>query len=320
VARRLIGVDVGGTKVSVAVLTGSDLSEPELVGTDTSSPEALLDQLEAQIRAAGVEQADAVGIGVPSVVDFATGTARASVNIPLQGVALRDVLTERLGTPVFVDNDATVAALAEAHDDDGEAIADSLVMFTVGTGVGGGVILDGRIYRGATGAAAELGHMIIGAELADGAPAAAERFPQEGSLERLSAGRALDRLGEQRGIGDGHAVVDAARAGDEAAVEVMRIVGERLGVGIANAINTFDPELVVIGGGVSAAGDLLLDPARESAARFVLTGVGTKTEIRVARYGPVAGVRGAALLGGQEATRGRGSEATRGRGSEAGAP
>jgi len=303
VARRLIGVDVGGTKVSVAVLEDGELSEPELVKTDTSSSQALVDQLEVQIRAAGVEDAAAVGIGIPSVVDFATGTARASVNIPLKGVALRDVLGKRLGTPVYVDNDATVAALAEATGDDGEPLADSLVMFTVGTGVGGGIVLGGRIYRGATGAAAELGHMIIGADLADGAPQTTERFPQEGSLERLSAGRALDRLGEERGIGDGHAVVEAAMAGNDDARAVLRILGGRLGVGIANAINTFDPDLVVIGGGVSAAGDLLLDPARESAERFVLTGVGTKTEIRVARYGPVAGVRGAALLGGQEADR-----------------
>ena len=296
-------MDVGGTKVSVAVLDDASLSEPVLVKTDTSSSEALVDQLEAQIRAAGVEGAAAVGIGIPSVVDFATGTARASVNVPLQGVALRDVLTERLDTPVFVDNDATVAALAEAHDEDGEPMAGSLIMFTVGTGVGGGIVIGGRIYRGATGAAAELGHMIIGADVTDGAPQAGDHFPREGSLELLAAGRALDHLGDERGIGDGHAVVDAAHEGDAEAIDVLRVLGERLGVGIANAINTFDPDVVVIGGGVSAAGDLLLEPARESAGRFVLTGVGTKTEIRIARLGPLAGVRGAALLGGQETDR-----------------
>lgn len=296
-------MDVGGTKVSVAVLDGAELSEPQLVKTDTSSSDALVDQLEGQIRAAGIEDADAVGIGIPSVVDFASGTARASVNIPLKGVALREVLSERLDTPVYVDNDATVAALAEAHDDEGDAIAGALVMFTVGTGVGGGIVLGGQIYRGATGAAAELGHMVIGADLANGAPEAGERFPQEGSLERLAAGRALDALGERHGLGDGRAVVEAAQRGDAEALEVLRILGGRLGVGIANAINTFDPDLVVIGGGVSAAGDLLLEPARASAERFVLTGVGTKTEIRIARYGPLAGVRGAALLGGQEADR-----------------
>jgi glucokinase len=300
--QRLIGVDVGGTKVSVAVLDEGRLSNPEITPTDLSSSDALVEQLVSVIGAAG--PATAVGIGVPSVVDFATGTARSSVNIPLQGVPLRHTLTERLGIPTFVDNDATVAALAEAHDDDMRPIADIVVMFTVGTGVGGGIVIGGRTFRGATGAAAEIGHTIIGAELQHGAPAA-DHFPQKASLEYHAAGRALDRLGLARGIGDGHAVVAAARLGDADALDALRILGETLGVGIANAINTFDPDLVVVGGGVSTAGALLLDPAREAAARFVVKGVGTKTEIRLARYGPQAGVRGATLLAGQELELGR---------------
>jgi len=300
--QRLIGVDVGGTKVSVAVLEDGRLSDPAITPTDLSSSDALVEQLVAAIRAAG--PATAVGIGVPSVIDFATGTARSSVNIPLQGVPLRHTLTERLGIPTFVDNDATVAALAEAHDDDMRPIADIVLMFTVGTGVGGGIVIGGRTFRGATGAAAEIGHTIIGAGLEHGAPAA-DHFPQKASLEYHAAGRALDRLGLARGIGDGQAVVAAARTGDADALDAMRILGESLGVGIANAINTFDPDLVVVGGGVSTAGALLLDPAREAAARFVVKGVGTKTEIRLARYGPQAGVRGATLLAGQELELGR---------------
>ena len=300
--QRLIGVDVGGTKVSVAVLEDGRLSDPAITPTDLSSSDALVEQLVAAIRAAG--PATAVGVGVPSVIDFATGTARSSVNIPLQGVPLRHTLTERLGIPTFVDNDATVAALAEAHDDDMRPIADIVLMFTVGTGVGGGIVIGGRTFRGSTGAAAEIGHTIIGAELEHGAPAA-DHFPQKASLEYHAAGRALDRLGLARGIGDGQAVVAAARTGDADALDAMRILGESLGVGIANAINTFDPDLVVVGGGVSTAGALLLDPAREAAARFVVKGVGTKTEIRLARYGPQAGVRGATLLAGQELELGR---------------
>ncbi len=298
---RLIGVDVGGTKVSVAVLEDGVLSDPTLRPTVQSSSEALVDQLVEAIEDAG--PAHAVGLGVPSVIDFATGTARTSVNIPLQGVPLRQLLTDRVGIPTFVDNDATVAALAEAHDDDLNLIAESLVMITVGTGVGGGIIIGGRIYRGVTGAAPELGHIIIGADLSDGTPPTRPRPPHPGSLEDLAAGRALDRLGAERGIGDGHAVVEAARNGDPAARECMRILGERLGVGIANVVNIFDPELVVIGGGVSTAGELLLTPAMESAAHFILSGVGTQTRIVLARYGPQAGVRGAALLAGQELER-----------------
>jgi glucokinase len=297
--QRFIGVDVGGTKVSVAVLEGTTLSEPTLRPTVLDSSEGLVDQLAELITGAG--PADAVGIGVPSVVDFATGRARHSVNVPLQDVPLRRLLTERLGLPVFVDNDATVAALAEAHDDDLRPVAQTLVLFTIGTGVGGGIVIGGRIYRGATGGAAELGHQLIAAQLDEGAPPHSDEAPQPGSLERLAAGRALDALGRERGFPDGPAVVLAARDGDASALEAVHILGERLGVGIANAINVFDPEQVVIGGGVSAAGELLLEPARAVARRFVLPGVGTRTEIRLARYGPRAGVRGAALLAGQEA-------------------
>ena len=295
---RTIGVDVGGTKVSVAVLEGNRLSEPVVRPTVLSSSNGLVDQLAGLIREAG--PADAVGIGIPSVVDFATGTARASVNVPLQDVPLRRLLTDRLRTPVFVDNDATVAALAEAHDDELGIAAHSLVLFTIGTGVGGGIVIGGRIYRGATGAAAEVGHQIIGADLAAGAPEAADHFPQPGSLEALASGRALDALGRERGFARGPDVVAAAHDGDPRALEAVEILGSRLGVGIANAINVFEPEQVVIGGGVSAAGELLLETAKRAAARYVLPGVGTRTEIRLARYGPRAGVRGAALLAGQE--------------------
>jgi len=297
VGDRLIGVDVGGTKVSVAVLADGELGEPHIEPTDLDSPDALLDQLVRLIQeATGDEEIAAVGLGVPSVVDWETGRVRSSVNIPLEDVPLRDVLRERLGVPVFVDNDASVAALAEAHD----CGAQYLVMLTVGTGVGGGVVIDGRVYRGATGAAPELGHMLIAADVETDAPEHSERFPQPGSLEALASGRALDRLAQDRGFEDGPAVVEAAKGGDEKACAALRLLGHRLGLGIANAINAFDPEVLAIGGGVSTAGDLLLEPAREVASRFVLPGVGTRTEIRTARVGPRAGVHGAALLAGQE--------------------
>ena len=298
---RLIGVDVGGTKVSVAVLEDGVLSEPKLQQTDLTSSDALVDQLVEVIQAAG--DAKSVGLGVPSVIDFKTGTARSSVNIPLRGVPLRELLGERLGMPVFVDNDATVAALAEAHDDDLNLIAKSLVMLTVGTGVGGGIVIGGRIYRGHTGAAPELGHIIIGADLRNGGPPKMDKPPHPDSLEYLAAGKALDRLGAERGLGDGTAVVEAARNGNEDAKDCMRILGERLGVGIASVVNIFDPELVVIGGGVSQAGDLLLLPAKAKAAELIIEGVGTETRIELARYGPRAGVRGAALLARQELDR-----------------
>jgi glucokinase len=247
--------------------------------------------------------ADAIGVAVPSVIDAESGAARFSTNVPLAGVPLREVLRERLGVPVFVDNDATCAALAEAYDDAHRLVVQHLVLFTVGTGVGGGVVINGRVFRGATGAAGELGHTLVGAKLAGGAPSRAP-FPRADSLEGQAAGRALDRLAAERGLGDGRGAVAAARAGRPAGAEVIRIVGERLGVGIANAINTFDPDLVLVGGGVAAAGELLLAPAVESAHRFILPGVGTATRIRLAHYANEAGVRGAALLAGQELAEG----------------
>jgi glucokinase len=290
---RVIGVDVGGTKVATASLQDGVLGEVRTRPTEKTSPDTLVDQLVEAIEEYG--DADAVGLGIPSVIDAQRGMAMSSVNIPLQHVPLRDILGRRLDIPVHVDNDASVAALAEAHSEQGELLAQSVVMFTVGTGIGGGIVLGGRIYRGATSSAAEFGHWILFADATDGAPRP-EGFPQPGSIEREASGGALDDLAAARGLGDGRGAVEAAERGDSDAIECLRIVGERLGLAIANALNAFDPELVVIGGGVSTAGEFLLRPARQVAQEFTMRGLGTKTEIRIARYGVHAGVRGAAML------------------------
>ena len=166
----VIGVDLGGTKIAVATLRGRDLGESAIEPTQCSGPEALLNQLVKMIEAARSPDLAGVGIGVPSIVEFETGRVVSSVNIPLVDVPLRSVLGDRLGVPVFVDNDATVAALAEAHDDELRMVARDLVMITVGTGVGGGLVLGGQIYRGATGGAGELGHAITALDLEDDVP------------------------------------------------------------------------------------------------------------------------------------------------------
>ena len=313
----VIGLDLGGTKIAVARLQGADLGESLIKPTDLSGQEALIEQLVDMIEQCRGEQLDGVGLGVPSIVEFQTGRVVSSANIPLADVPLREVLGERLGVPVFVDNDATVAALAEAHDDDLRMVARDLVMITVGTGVGGGLVLGGRIYRGATGGAGELGHTIVGMDLSGPVPDAG-KFPQEGSLERVAAGHALDVmvsraaaehpdsvLGRLRAEGkkvSGVEAVDAAQDGDAVAQRLLELWGERVGLGIANAINTFDPEEVVIGGGAARAGDLLLEPAKRTAAAYVLPGLGKRTTIRVARHGVRAGVLGAALLAAHELT------------------
>ncbi|MCW2998723.1 MAG: hypothetical protein JWN65_2272 [Solirubrobacterales bacterium] len=297
-AQRYIGVDIGGTKVATAVLDGATLSTPASQPTELSSTEELLDQLTEKIVTAADGDRDAlVGIGCPSVIDFETGTARTSVNIPLKDVPLRQELGRRTGLEVVVDNDATVAALAEATDvETGEVVVDILTMLTVGTGVGGGLIIGGRIFRGATGAAPELGHMIVAADLTYGAPPGRPTFPQPWSLEAHASGRVLDALGRELGYADARATVAAAKEGDADAIGAVALLGSRLGVGIANLINTFDPQEVVVGGGVSAAGDLLLQPAIAAAWPLVLPGIGTATTIRLARHQNQAGVLGAALL------------------------
>ncbi|HTX11151.1 MAG TPA: ROK family protein [Solirubrobacteraceae bacterium] len=327
-----IGVDVGGTKIAIAAMRDGVLGDPVVIPTETENQQALIAQLEQGIRGAMAiagERVSAVGLGIPSIIEFTTGRVRTSTNIPLRDVPLREVLEQRLpGIAVFVDNDATCAAIGEAHDESGRLDTPNLVMLTVGTGVGGGIVIDGLPYRGATGAAAELGHTIVGLDLSEGAVAvgahdnavgALGEFPRRGSLEALAAGRTLDalalssarahpnsKLGQLAASGhqlNGHDVLLAASEGDPYAQVARTLLGERLGVGIANVINTFDPEVVAIGGGVSAAGDTLLETASESAWRFVLPGVGTSTTIRLARRGAEAGVRGAALLASVEVAR-----------------
>jgi len=311
----VVGVDLGGTKIAFACFDGQKLADSMIVPTDTSSSEALIEQLVAGVSECRGAEPDGVGIGVPSVVEFATGRVVSSANIPLRDVPLREALGERLGVSVFVDNDATVAALAEAHDHDLRMVASDLVMLTIGTGVGGGLVLGGRIYRGATGAAGELGHTMVGMDM-EGAVPQAGRFPQRGSLEGEAAGHAFDglvaeyarshpssSLGRRLAAGEkltGVEAVQAAHDGDADARRMIELWGERVGIGIANVINTFDPEEVVIGGGAARAGDLLLEPARRTAAAYVLPGLGSATTIRVARHGVRAGVLGAALLAAHE--------------------
>jgi glucokinase len=311
----VIGVDLGGTKVATASLRGAELGESVVHPTDLSSPEALIAQLVSLVDGVRGEDLRAVGIGVPSIVEFKTGRVISSVNVPLADVPLRQVLGDRLGVPVFVDNDATVAALAEAHDEQLRLVAHNLVMITVGTGVGGGIVLGGRIYRGSTGGAGELGHTIVGLDLAGSVPAPM-KFPQPGSLEFVASGHALDRLAAQAAnlhaesvLGGlraeglpvlGADAVKAAREGDTAARRIVEIWGQRVGIGVANAINTFDPDEVVIGGGAARAGDLLLEPACRIARGYVVPGLGTATKIRLAWHGVRAGVLGAALLAAHE--------------------
>lgn len=323
-----VGIDVGGTKVAVAEVDGGRARRALERPTDTSDAAALLDGVEAAAKEV-VEEAGrpaAIGVGVPSQVDFATGTVVASSNIPLAGVALRDELASRLGAPVVVDNDANCAALAEAHAAPEQPVARNLVMLTLGTGVGGGVVVDGRIFRGSSGLGAELGHMVIDQH----GPECPGRCPNRGCLEAFCSGTALGRaateLGREqpesalgrvvgeRGRASGRDAVAAARGGDAAAIALLESLGARLGVGVASLVNVFEPQRIVIGGGLSAAGDLFMEAARSEAAARALPALFERVSLSLARAGPAAGVIGAGLLAAEELARGAtaGREATEG--------
>jgi glucokinase len=326
----VIGIDLRPTNVAVAPLIERRLGESQVQATACADPFALVDQIVAMVESADAEAPAAVGVSLPRIVEFETGrvvsTSRpvaarggnGAVDLPLADVPLREVLEARLGVAVFVDNDANVAGLAEAHDENLVLVTRHLVAFTVGTHVGGGLVLDGRIYRGATGAAGELGQTMLGLDLAGAVPAPMG-FPQPGSLEFAVAGHAFDRLAAVAGRvhpasalarfrAEGKSVlsdvvVQAALNGDRAAARMVEIWGQRIGVGIANAIHTFDPEEVVIGGDAVRAGPLLLEPARRVALEYILPGLGANTTIRFARHGPHGGVLGAGLLARSELER-----------------
>src|SRR4051794_25987986 len=292
----VIGVDAGGTKLLAGVIS-EDLAVGHRVrrlwgGGDRAE---VLDTMVEAVEAAGAGRA--VGVGIPAPMDFASGVALSSGHLPLPGVRFpavmdfawgvavsgghlplagvrfRELMGERLGLPVFVDNDANLAALAEQRVGAG-AGAQNVVMLTLGTGIGSGIVLGGRLFRGSSGAAAEIGHMTID----EHGPPCQGTCPGRGCLEVFASGTAIGRLGTdaggrfpdsalgravaQRGFVTGEEVTGLAVGGDEGACSVMAAVGRSLGAGLASVVNIFEPEVIVIGGGGSAAGGPLLAPAR----------------------------------------------------------
>jgi glucokinase len=290
-SNRVIGVDLGGTKIRAGVVDrdGSVLARHE-APTPLDSQEALLDGLEAAVRALDPGAAAAVGLGIPSVVDVASGCALTANNIPLAGdIAVAGLLEERLGLPVTLENDANAAALAEWRLGAGRG-ADDLILLTLGTGVGGGAITGGRLFRGW----AEFGHVVVDA---DGPPCIGA-CTGRGHLEGLVSGTAANAVAERLyGAGAGaEALVERARAGEEPAVAELRRIGELLGAGIGSLANAFGTRLFVVGGGFGlGAGELVLGPAREWARREALPPARDLAVVPAA-FGEGAGVVGAALV------------------------
>lgn len=276
-----IGVDVGGTKIAAAAVAGDQILARRQLQTDAQAPSAIVaavTKVVLELRAAA-PAAVAVGVGAAGLVDL-DGRIVAAPHIAWTDLPLRDMVADRVGLPVVVDNDANVAAWGEYVHGAGAGRGDQ-VLLTIGTGIGGGLVLGGRLYRGANGFGAEIGHMLVDA---DGPPCACGA---RGCFETLASGGAIGaETGEEALRGDAEAVARVAEA------------GRWLGIGCASLINIFDPDIVIVGGGAAARlGELLLAPARASLDNAVMyADVRAIPPLVSASLGADAGVVGAAAL------------------------
>jgi glucokinase len=308
--RLAVGLDIGGTKIAAGVVRadGRIVERTRVPTPQDIEEEVTVDLLEKVIDDLRSRQpeVEAIGVGAAGLVEWPAGRIVWAPHNPYRDLPLRRLLHELTGLPTVVDNDANAAAWAEARFGAGTG-SDQMVLLAVGTGVGGGLVLDGRPYRGMNGLGAEVGHMIVDP---DGAPCSCG---SRGCLEAMVSGTALERMAREAVLADpegglarragdngritGPVVFEAAVAGDATARALFDRMGFWLGVGVASLVTIFDPELVVVGGGMVATGDLLLAPARASFRRYVFgPAYRTLPPVVPARLGPDAGMVGAATL------------------------
>jgi len=309
--RPTAGLDVGGTKIAGGVIdpSGAILHRTQ-VPTAADHPETIVADMVwvARELCEKVPEVAAIGVGAAGLVDSRAGVILGAPNLAYRDVHVSETITKELGLPAVVDNDANVAALAEAIHGAGRDAGDQ-IMVTVGTGIGGGIIIDRRIYRGHYGVGAELGHMVVDP---DGPVCGCGN---RGCWEAVASGTAIGRLARQRVEGGagadvlalaggdinaitGELVGEAAVGGDPFARDVLREIGRLLGIGFANIVNIFDPEVIVVGGGAAAGnGELLIGPARDSMGGHIL-GTAWRKPVRLvsAELGNDAGIVGAAVL------------------------
>ncbi len=291
-----VGVDVGGTKV-LAVEISETGDVVRLARDSTPGRGDPVSELEDALTRAVEAVRDGrpltgVGVSAAALIEPSGETVRFAPHLPWREEPVRERLALRWGAPVVLDNDAHCAAEAELAIGAGRGVG-SFLLVNIGTGIGGGLVLDGRVWRGAGGMAGEFGHMQV---VPDGL---ACECGLSGCWEQYCSGRALERV-VRVALGshlDGPQVTAQAQAGDELARQAFATIGTWLGVGLANLVAAFDPALLVVGGGVSTVGDLLLDPARAALARsLVAASHRTVPPIVPAALGPEAGAIGAALL------------------------
>lgn len=306
-----IGVDVGGTKVAAAAVDddGAVVAETRRhtpADDVTQTLQMILDAVEELVSA---HPAEAIGVGAAGWIDAARSTVLFAPNIAWRNEPLKDELTGKFGLPVVVENDANVAAWAEYKYGAGRDV-ESMLMYTVGTGIGGAIIMEGRLIRGQHGIAAELGHLTA---VPDGHLCGCGR---RGCLEQYASGQALVRLGRAAAEHDpdtarillelaggdpatinGPLITEAAQRGDPASIDALADIGKWLGLACVDMVQALDPAIIVIGGGVVDADDLLLGPARAA----YRGGMAQRGRIAVAELRPAemrnnAGVVGAAAL------------------------
>jgi glucokinase len=312
--RYVIGVDIGGTKLLAGAVdtqgTVSHRTNRPVLGLDQAELLDMIVDAVEHIRT-GVGDVAAVGFGIPCTFDRRTGIAVQAVHLPLRDLPFAAVMSERLGVPVVADNDGNCSALCEARAGAARG-CDDVVMLTLGTGIGAGLVLGGRLYRGWMGAGAEIGHMVIDRN----GPPCHGNCPNFGCLEVMASGSALVRevslavsrrpdtplgaaLEEGREL-TGPLIDEMALAGDPVALAALEKIGRNLGIGIANVVNIFNPQVVVIGGGLINAGELLLAPAREVMLSRALAPQRDVVRVEAAEFGAEAGMVGAAILAAEE--------------------
>lgn len=310
------GIDLGGTTIKGALVSekGEILYQKAIpTGAERENKEVVRDmgQLVLDMMSEyGIdpEEVESVGIGSPGAIDPENGKVIYAANFAdFKDVPVREIMEEMIEKPIYVDNDANVAALGESMFGAGEG-RKNCVLITLGTGLGGGIIIDGKIFSGAYYGGAELGHQVI---VVDGVQCTCGR---KGCWETYSSATGLIRMAREAATANPDSAIntlaegdlskinakmvfDAVKLGDAAAQAVLDDYVKYLAHGIANTINVFQPEVMIVGGGVSGAGELLMAPVRERLQKEVFAGQADKVIVRTATLGNDAGVIGAAMLG-----------------------
>ena len=284
---RIAGVDIGGTSIKLGIFEDDALIFKTSAKTPFGDPEGVCDVIAQMLERQNVEL---VGVGTAGSVEFRHDTVSAS-NLGWEGVKLRQMLTERLGVPVWVDNDAQAAAMAEWHDGVCQG-AQCALYLTLGTGIGGAMIVNGQPYRGPNNLGAEFGHMIIhpnGPRCACGRRGCLEYYASATGLRRMAHGQSA------------YAVVQSAKAGNIKNLSIFERYVRELCLGLNNLIMIFDPQVIVLGGGVSGAGEFLSDACQKELERiFADTTDPLYCQVKIAKHQNDAGMLGAALLAKQK--------------------